>query len=93
MLPGTSSGARHTVKPNKLKCQSLEQGKVYRRAKQRELVAHAQKTLNPSKGFNKAFFVCVFLGLHQKHMEVPRLLAESELQLPVYATATATFTH
>ena len=32
----------------------------------------------------------VFLGLHLWHMEVPRLGAESELQLPAYTTATAT---
>ena len=31
-------------------------------------------------------FVC-FLGLHLWHMEVPRLEAESELQLPTYITA------
>ena len=31
-----------------------------------------------------------FLGLHPQHMEVPRLGVESELQLPAYATATAT---
>ena len=30
------------------------------------------------------------LGLHPRHMEVPRLWVESELQLPAYATATAT---
>ena len=42
------------------------------------------------------FFVCflffclfVFLGPHPRHMEVPRLGVESELQLPAYATATA----
>ena len=38
-------------------------------------------------------FVCLlacFLGLHPRHMEVPRLGAEWELQLPAYATATAT---
>ena len=33
--------------------------------------------------------MCV-LGLHQRHMEVPKLAAESELQLPAYATAMAT---
>ena len=33
--------------------------------------------------------VCVFLGLHQRHMEVPRLGVESELQLPASTTATA----
>ena len=31
-----------------------------------------------------------FLGPHLRHMEVPRLGAESELQLPAYTTATAT---
>ena len=42
-------------------------------------------------GFFVCLFVCLFavLGLHPHHMEVPRLGVESELQLPVYATATA----
>ena len=31
-----------------------------------------------------------FLGPHVRHMEVPRLGVESELQMPAYATATAT---
>ena len=35
------------------------------------------------------FFFCLF-RLHSWHMEVPRLGVESELQLPAYATATAT---
>ena len=35
-------------------------------------------------------YVFVFLGPHPWHMEVPRLGVESELQLPAYATATAT---
>ena len=37
-------------------------------------------------------FVCLlpFLGPHLQHMDVPRLGVESEVQLPVYATATAT---
>ena len=35
-------------------------------------------------------FVCVcFLGPHLRHMEVPRLGVESELQLPAYTLATA----
>ena len=34
------------------------------------------------------FFLFFFLGLHPKHMEVPRLGAESELQLLAYTTAT-----
>ena len=34
--------------------------------------------------------VCVcFLGLHLRHIEVPRLGVELELQLPAYTTATA----
>ena len=32
-----------------------------------------------------------FLGLHPRHMEVPRLGVPSELQLPDYTTATATW--
>ena len=32
-----------------------------------------------------------FLGPHLQHMEVPRLGVESELQLPAYAMATATW--
>ena len=32
----------------------------------------------------------VFLGLRPRHMEVPRLGVKSELQLPAYATVTAT---
>ena len=35
-----------------------------------------------------SFFL--FLGQHLRHMEVPRLGVESELQLPTYATVTAT---
>ena len=38
-------------------------------------------------GFLKKF---VFLRPHLRHMEVPRLGVESELQLPAYTTATAT---
>ena len=35
------------------------------------------------------FCFLIFLGLHPRHMEVPRLDIESELQLPAYATAAA----
>ena len=35
------------------------------------------------------FFLLPFLGLLSGHMEVPRLGIQSELLLPVYATATA----
>ena len=38
----------------------------------------------------RAFLLFVFLGLHPWHMEVPRLGVKLELQLPTYATATAT---
>ena len=44
-----------TVKPNTLKCQSLEQREIYYRAIQGELVACAQRTLNSQKSFSKAF--------------------------------------
>ena len=37
------------------------------------------------------FFSFFFLGLHTWHMEVSRLGVESELQLPAYTTATATW--
>ena len=36
------------------------------------------------------YFVCLFLGPHPWHMEVPRLRVDSELQLPASTTATAT---
>ena len=36
------------------------------------------------------FFFFFFLGPHLRHVEVPRLGDKSELQLPVYATATVT---
>ena len=36
------------------------------------------------------FFIFCFLGSHLWHMEVPRLGVKLELQLPAYATATAT---
>ena len=35
------------------------------------------------------FFSCCFLGLHLRHMEVPKLGVQLELQLPAHATATA----
>ena len=37
------------------------------------------------------FWSFVLLGPHPRHMEVPRLGVQSELQLPVYTTATATW--
>ena len=35
------------------------------------------------------FAFVVFLGLHLRHIEVPRLGVKSELQLMAYTTATA----
>ena len=35
------------------------------------------------------FFFFFFLGSHLRHLEVPRLKVQSELQLPAYSTATA----
>ena len=43
---------------------------------------------NP-KGFDFFLIIVIFLGLQVWHMEVPRLGAELELQLPAYTTATA----
>ena len=40
--------------------------------------------------FFSLFFPFCFLGLNPWHMEVPRLGVESEIQLPVYTTVTAT---
>ena len=37
----------------------------------------------------QGFFSFFFLGLHPRHMEVPKLWVKSELQLPAYATAIA----
>ena len=36
------------------------------------------------------FFFFFFLGLHLRHMEIPRLGVESKLQLPAYTIAIAT---
>ena len=36
-------------------------------------------------------FIYLFSGPHLQHMEVPRLVVESELQLPAFATATETW--
>ena len=53
-------------------------------------------TIKKKKKWSYCFlFVCFFssfcpLGLHPRHMEVPRLGACSKLQPPAYATATAT---
>ena len=41
--------------------------------------------------FNVLFFFFFFLGSHPRHMEVPRLRVESELQLPAYTTTIATW--
>ena len=38
--------------------------------------------------FTEYLFLCVFLGLHLQHMEVPRIGIKSELQWPAYTTAT-----
>ena len=40
--------------------------------------------------FLSFFFFFFFLGLQTRHMEVPRLGVELELQLRVYTTATVT---
>ena len=40
---------------------------------------------------NESLLFCSFLWLHPQHMEVPRPGVKSELQLPAYTTATATW--
>jgi len=40
--------------------------------------------------FPRFFFFIFFLGLHLRHMEIPGLGVELELQPPAYTTATAT---
>ena len=51
----------------------------------------SEKCSLPSSLFFPPFFVFVFLGPHLQHMAVPRLGVESEIQLPAYTTATATW--
>ena len=45
---------------------------------------------NDASEGNNLFIIFIFLGPHLWHMEVPRLEVQLELQLPAYATATAT---
>ena len=45
---------------------------------------------HPQLAFYFLFYFFVFLGPHLQHVEVPRLRVQSKLQLPAYATATAT---
>ena len=52
-----------------------------------DLISTILISLTPSSSSSFFFF---FLALHLRHMEVPRLGTESELQLPAYATVTAT---
>ena len=46
-------------------------------------------TLSSPKGEARSFFLSFLLGLHLRHMEVPRLGVKPELQLLAYTTATA----
>ena len=54
------------------------------------LLGHSARVCFPLK--LRCFFFCLFvsLGLHLRHMEVPRLVVESEPQLRAYTTATVT---
>ena len=45
---------------------------------------------HPKHEFIYLFLIFVFLEPHPWYMEIPRLGAESELQLPAYTAATAT---
>ena len=55
-------------------------------------IAHALINLSVASYLLQVFFFfwLVFLGLHLRHVEVPRLGVQSELLLPAYTTATAT---
>ena len=58
----------------------------------RFVTTEAQRELLYRAYFILFYFILFFgfLGPHLRHMEVPRLGVESELQLPAYTTATAT---
>ena len=45
----------------------------------------------PRGNWDDSFIFFFFLGPYPQHVEVPRLRVESKLQLPAYATATATW--
>ena len=49
---------------------------------------YSETALNKTDNF--AFLFVCFLGLHLRHVKVPRLGVKSELPLPAYTTATAT---
>ena len=52
----------------------------------------SRQTICLMQGMEEGSLFCLFacfIRLHLRHMEVPRLGVESELQLPVYTTATA----
>ena len=69
------------------------------RKKKRTIIPYTDNDLFAQKylkyfGLERDFFAVVivlfcFLGLHQTHMEVPRLGVKLELQLLAYTTATA----
>ena len=50
----------------------------------------SQDNLTPAESTVFFFFAFVFLGLLPRHMELPRLRVELDLQSPAYTTATAT---
>ena len=52
----------NTVRPNKLKCQSLQQRKVYCKAMKGDEVAHALKSLELPEGFQQSIFKGQVIG-------------------------------
>ena len=56
----------------------------------KKLTTSRQNYYDKSEMGISTFFCFCFLGPHLRHMEFPRLGVESELQLHVYTTATAT---
>ena len=62
-----------------------------------ELLSDGSSHPVPFQGFPRQLWLMpsllfCFLGLHPRHMEVPRLGVQLELQLPAFTTATATAT-
>ena len=59
-----------------------------------ETMLPERKRALPTPPFHVIYFILIFcfLGMHWRHMEVPRPGVKWELQLPAYATAIATAT-
>ena len=64
-----------------------------RRGDAPQTILRCDNSIEAHRTHRKLVYSClvsVFLGPHLRHMEVPRLGVQSELQLPAYTAATAT---